>query len=144
MGLKVDNATLERVVLLVENHDYPLTPDRRILLRRLNRFGEEVLRQLIEVHRADGLGKGTVTAEIVEDWTATMTRALDNVLAEKPCFTLKDLAVNGGDLLRAGVPQGRAVGQCLQALLEAVIDGKLPNEREALLQAAPDYPGGEE
>ena len=143
MNLRVDNATLERVVLLVENHDYPLTPDRRILLRRLNRFGEEVLRQLIAVHRADGLGKGTVTPEIVEDWTATMLRSLDAVLAEKPCFTLKDLAVNGGDLLRAGIPQGRAVGQCLQALLEAVIDGKLPNEREALLRAAPDYPGEE-
>ena len=141
LSLKVDNATLERVVLLVENHDYPLTPDRRILLRRLNRFGEEVLRQLIEVHRADGLGKGTVTPEIVEDWTATMYRSLDNVLAEKPCFTLRDLAVNGSDLLRAGIPKGQAVGQCLQALLEAVIDGKLPNEREALLLAAPDHLG---
>ena len=137
-GLRVDNATMSRVELLVANHDYPLTPDRRILLRRLNRFGEEVLRQLIEVHRADGLGKGTVAPEVVEDWAATMYRSLDAVLAEKPCFTLRDLAVNGGDLLRAGIPSGRAVGQCLQALLENVIDGKLPNERSALLAAAPD------
>lgn len=141
LRLRVDNATLDRVALLVANHDYPLTPDRRILLRRLNKFGEEVLRQLIEVHRADGMGKGTVAPEIVEDWAATMRRALDAVLAEKPCFTLKELAVNGGDLIRAGIPQGSAIGRCLQTLLEAVIDGKLPNEREALLQAAPDCLG---
>lgn len=138
LSLRVDNATLDRVLLLVTNHDYPLTPDRRIILRRLNRFGEEVLRQLIEVHRADGMGKGTVAPEIVEDWAATMRRSLDAVLAEKPCFTLRDLAVNGSDLLQAGIPQGRVIGQCLQTLLEAVIDGKLPNEREALLEAAPD------
>ena len=135
--LRVDNATLERVLLLVANHDYPLTPDRRIILRRLNRFGEEALRQLIEVHRADGMGKGTVSPEVVEDWTRTMRRALDAVLAENPCFTLKDLAVNGSDLLAAGIPKGRAVGQCLQTLLERVIDGKLPNDRAALLSAAP-------
>ena len=135
--LRVDNATLDRVLLLVANHDYPLTPDRRIILRRLNRFGEEVLRQLIEVHRADGMGKGTVSEELVEDWAQTMRRALDTVLAEKPCFTLKDLAVNGSDLLTAGIPKGKAVGQCLQSLLEQVIDGKLPNDREALLSAAP-------
>lgn len=140
--LRVDNATLERVVLLVAHHDYPLTPDRRILLRRLNRFGEEVLRQLIEVHRADGMGKGTVSPTQVEEWTATMYSALDAVLAENPCFTLRDLAVGGNDLLAAGVPKGRAVGLCLQALLEAVIDGKLPNDRQALLNAAPDYLAG--
>lgn len=138
LSLRVDNATLDRVLLLVTNHDYPLTPDRRIILRRLNRFGEVVLRQLIEVHRADGMGKGTVAPEIVEDWAATMRRSLDAVLAEKPCFTLRDLAVNGSDLLQAGIPKGRVIGQCLQTLLEAVIDGKLPNEREALLEAAPD------
>ena len=137
-SLRVDNATLDRVTLLVANHDYPLTADRRILLRRLNRFGEEVLRQLIEVHRADGMGKGTVSPEQVEDWAATMRRSLDAVLAEKPCFTLKDLAVKGNDLLQAGIPNGRAVGQGLQTLLEAVIDGKLPNEREALLEAIPE------
>ena len=135
--LRVDNATLNRVLMLVANHDYPLTPDRRIILRRLNKFGEEVLRQLIDVHRADGMGKGTVSPEMVEDWAATMHRSVDTVLAEKPCFTLKDLSVSGNDLLQAGIPKGRAVGQCLQALLEMVIDGKLPNERDALLSAAP-------
>ena len=134
--LRVDNATLDRVTLLVANHDYPLTPERRIILRRLSRFGEEVLRQLIEVHRADGLGKGTVSAEQVEDWTSTMLRSLDAVLAEKPCFTLKGLAVTGSDLIAAGIPKGRAIGQCLERLLEQVIDGKLPNERDALLSAA--------
>ena len=48
-------------------------------------------------------------------------------------MSLKQLAVSGNDLLALGIPQGKAVGQMLNRLLEAVMDGSLPNEREALL-----------
>ncbi len=58
--------------------------------------------------------------------------ALDALLAEQPCFTLKDLAVNGRDLTALGL-KGKAVGDALQSLLEAVMDGLVPNEKEALL-----------
>ena len=50
------------------------------------------------------------------------------------CITYADLAVNGTDILEAGVPQGRQVGKLLAMLLETVTEEKLPNEREALLQ----------
>ena len=58
--------------------------------------------------------------------------ALDALLSEHPCFTLKDLAVNGRDLMAVGL-SGKAVGEALQALLGAVMDGRVPNEKEALL-----------
>ena len=43
------------------------------------------------------------------------------------------LAVNGGDLIRAGVKPGPELGQLLNAALDAVIEDNIPNEREALL-----------
>jgi tRNA nucleotidyltransferase (CCA-adding enzyme) len=46
------------------------------------------------------------------------------------------LAVNGRDLIEAGIPPGAAVGEVLRALLEAVIEGRAPNERAALLTQA--------
>ena len=58
--------------------------------------------------------------------------SLDALLAEQPCFTLKDLAVDGHDLTAAGL-RGPAVGEALRTLLDAVMDGRLPNDREALL-----------
>ena len=57
--------------------------------------------------------------------------ALDALLAEQPCFTLKDLAVNGNDLKAFGL-KGPALGEALQQLLEAVMDGKVANEKDAL------------
>ena len=62
-------------------------------------------------------------------------RVLDELLAADACFSLKDLAVKGNDLLALGL-RGRAVGAALQACLDAVIDEVVPNDRAALLAYA--------
>ena len=56
-------------------------------------------------------------------------------LAKTGCYTMRQLTVNGADLMDAGIPAGPDVGATLQMLLTAVMEGKLPNEREALLKA---------
>ncbi len=52
------------------------------------------------------------------------------------CYNTATLAVNGGDLLRAGFVPGPALGAALRALTDAVVAGRLPNEKAALLDAA--------
>ena len=61
---------------------------------------------------------------------------LADELAKTGCYTMRQLAVNGADLMDAGIPAGPGVGATLQTLLTAVMEGRLPNEREALLEAA--------
>jgi len=137
--LRLDNALRDRLCLLVLHHDTHLRNqsgginiDRSFLLRRLNRFGEENLRALFLIHRADRVATGYTPQEREDARMKERVDALDALLAEKPCFTLKGLAVNGHDLTAAGL-KGKAVGETLQYLLEAVMDGKVPNERNALL-----------
>ena len=139
--LRLDSAFRNRLVTLVRYHDIPLRTeggdiniDRAFLLRKLNRFGEEDLRALFLIHRADRVATGYTTQEREDARLRARTEALDAILAEKPCFTLKDLAVNGRDLLAAGL-RGKAVGEALRALLEEVMDGKTENTREALLHS---------
>ena len=133
--LRVDHVTAGRVITLVAHHDIPLSTEAKVLKRRLNQFGEEALRQLITMQRADNLAKGTLSAAEVDAWADNLTRALDELLASAPCITLRNLAVNGRDLTALGLT-GKAVGSCLNALLDAVLEERLPNEREALLAAA--------
>lgn len=54
-------------------------------------------------------------------------------LAKTGCYTMRQLAVNGADLMEAGLPAGPAVGQMLHTLLGAVMEGRLANEHTALL-----------
>ncbi len=138
-SLRLDNAFRDRLCTLVLHHDTPLrtqdgeiNTDRSFLLRRLNRYGEENLRALFIIHCSDRIATGYSTPEREKARLAERMAALDALLAEQPCFALKDLAVNGRDLTAAGL-KGKAVGEALQALLEAVMDARVPNEKEALL-----------
>ena len=131
--LKAPTALREDVVFLCDRHMVTLEPDPRILLRRLNQHGEERLRLLLPLQRSDLLGTGTRAPEDAAFFD-TVEEILRDLLTQARCFRIKDLAVKGNDLMALGL-KGRAIGQTLQSLLEQVMEGKLPNEKEALLNA---------
>ena len=55
--------------------------------------------------------------------------------ADGVCCRVSQLAVNGRDLMAAGIPAGPGLRRTLEALLDAVVRGQLPNERQCLLDA---------
>ena len=121
----------ETVVRLVEWHDRDIPRTDKAIRRALRILGEEDLRRLILVKRGDNFGQ----APAYWDRQKELDKAeaiLDRLLAEDACFSLRQLAVNGRDLLALGL-SGPAVGAALEGLLEKVVDGALPNDREALL-----------
>jgi tRNA nucleotidyltransferase (CCA-adding enzyme) len=134
--LKFDNRTREDAVYLVKHHCHQITPEPKPLKRLLNRMGEPMLRRLIAVNIADCKAQAP---EIREERVRYFERArdvLDMIIADNQAFSLKDLAVNGNDLIGAGFAPGKELGGVLQALLGQVIDETLPNEKTALIKAA--------
>ncbi|MBD5133226.1 MAG: HD domain-containing protein [Clostridiales bacterium] len=132
-ALKFDNKTRERVVLLVERHDAQLPPRSQVIRRWLNRLGPETFFQLLEVKRADNMGQAP---EKVRDRLAELDKIkakAEQILAQRQCLTLKDLAVDGRDIMAAGVAPGPEVGRVLEGLLELVLSEDIPNEREILI-----------
>ena len=132
LALKAPTALRERVVFLIEKHMTPLEPDKKLLRRRLSQYGEEPLKQLVCLQKADCIGTGTHTGGRFGEISAL----IEEILQEQACLSLKDLAVNGKDLLSIGFAPGQEMGACLNWLLEQVLDEKLPNEKEVLLTAA--------
>ncbi len=132
--LKFDNKTRERVVLLVERHDAQLPPRSQVIRRWLNRLGPEAFFQLLEVKRADSMGQAY---EKVKDRLTELDEIkakAEQILEERQCLTLKDLAVNGRDVIAAEIEPGPEVGRVLNELLERVLNGQTPNERDVLLK----------
>lgn len=132
--LKCSNGLRETIVRLVEWHDRNIPRTDKGIRKALRALGEEDLRRLILVKRADNL------AQAPEFWDRQREidkaeAILDRLLKEDACFSLKQMAVNGKDLTDMGF-SGPAVGRVLNALLERVVNGELPNEREALLETA--------
>ncbi len=132
--LRFDRAAIERVCLLIRYHDERFSPDAPSVKRMLGLLGPQAYGQLLAVQRSDALAKGNCmgTAEALERIIAAQTQA-ERILRMGECYSLAGLAVRGEDLLASGVPAGPAIGNCLRRLLDAVIEGKLPNHRESLL-----------
>ena len=135
--LKAPNDLRQRVVLLIEKHMTRPLADKKFLRRQLSAMSWEAFTQLLYLQHADMNSKGI--DEPGENYLE-IARLLREIKEENACLTLKDLAVNGRDLMALGI-KGKALGQTLNALLEQVLDEKLPNEKEALLAFVKDTQG---
>ena len=131
--LKAPTALRQQVVLLIRQHMAPITPDEKLLRRRLAQYGEDTLRLLLALQKADRSAKGVAEADTDSDAALSL---LEKILAEQSCFSLKQLAVDGNDLIALGFAPGPGLGETLQKLLDMVVDQQIPNEKDALLKAA--------
>ena len=129
--LKAPNALREQVVTLISHHMTKLPTDKKLLRRWLGRLGWDTLDALLLLQEADMGSKGTgKPAEMVQ--FPQLRTLLEEIRQEDACLSLRDLAVNGHDLMALGIT-GKAIGQALNHLLEQVLDENLPNDRNALL-----------
>ncbi len=117
--LKYDGNTIRYARVLSRIKDKPaLTNPKKEMVKFLYKHGEIIA--ALHYARAGG-----------EELTA-----LIELLEQKPCYRYSDLAINGNDLIEAGIHPGPALGDTLKKLLELVIEEEIENEKEALLKAA--------
>lgn len=134
--LRFDNETRNNVVELVYYHDATFEVGKKYVKRWLNKIGEEQFRRLLEVRKADILGQKPNFEQSRIDKVDNIEKILEEVLQEDECFSLKDLAVNGKDLMDIGYKSGRQLGAALQGLLDCVIGEEVNNNKEELLELA--------
>ena len=123
----------EDIVTLIRWHDRNIPITEKDIGLAILALGEENFRRLLEVKRADNLAQAPEYRWVSEKIDAA-EKLLDEMLRREPCLQLKDLSVNGNDLLALGY-SGREIGLALQRLLRQVVAGEIENRREALLAA---------
>ena len=135
--LKAPTALREEAVTLIAKHMTRLQPERKLLRRQVSKFGFPTVESILSLQEADMGSKGTG-----EDNGAVLfssvRKLLEELQAENACLRLKDLAVNGNDLMTLGY-RGKEIGICLSTLLEQVLEERLPNEKDALLFFAAEH-----
>lgn len=130
-----DKKTRDTICLLVRDHDREAPATIKNARRWIARYGRDNVRLLLEVKRCDCLAHvDTSKTRARYDNLMEMTRLIQKCLETEQCFSVRDLPVKGGDVMALGVPAGPQVGRILERLLEDVLDGTCPPEREALLE----------
>lgn len=136
--LKFDNDTIAMVSRLVMYHDYghDIDPTMRVLRHAINRIGEDAFPMLFEVKYADICAQSDYLRREKLERLEAWKRMYAEVIRQKQCVTLKELAVSGSDLIAAGMKPGREMGDVLQKLLELVLEEPSLNTREELMERA--------
>jgi putative nucleotidyltransferase with HDIG domain len=143
--LRFPSDVVERVVRLVQNHMYSADPELSpaAMRRFLRRVGIDNLGDQFALRAADIAGSGLPKRD---DANERFEAEIQRVLNERPPLSVKDLAVDGADVIGAAIaagalPQGSrggpAVGAVLRTLLDRVIEEPKLNDREALLEMLP-------
>lgn len=141
--LRFDNKTKQEVVDLVLYHDADIYPGTRSVKRWLNKIGYEMLDKLINIKGADN-GAHSEMAQIAKPqrfWE--IRRIASDVMNEQQCFQIKDLAVNGHDVMALGIESGPKVGKILNYLLNKILDEEIKNEHEVLMNEVARYLKGD-
>lgn len=142
MRLRFSNAVTDSVEHLIRQHmfHYESTWTDAAVRRFLVRVKPDCLEDLFALRLADIYGMHNKAVRIHDSTTGQnlceLKKRITAATVQNSALGLKDLAVNGRDLMAAGIPSGRYVGIILKQLLETVLDDPAQNTKEQLLVIA--------
>ena len=132
--LKFDNDTRDKVVQLVYYHDASFEVGKKYVRRWLNKIGVDQFKRLLVLRRADIMGQSELNRDERLQKLDAAKVCLEEVLKEKPAFSVKDLEIDGKDVMKYMLmDECPEVGYWLKHILKMVIDGDLQNNREDLI-----------
>ena len=139
--LKFPNAQVDSVAHLVENHMFHFeeTWGDAAVRRYIVKVGPEYLDDVYDLRIADMYGKYRKMPEATSEGMKKLLLLQDRVkeiLSQQNAISLKDLAVNGNDLIQIGITPGKRLGAILNELFQCVLDDPEMNEKEKLLKVA--------
>ena len=136
--LKFDNQTLKQVTTLVRWHDRRFASfeevNKKTIRRWVSQLTPELFARLMVIQRADIDAQSDYHKEQKEQVLNETKRLFEEIIEEKNCLSIKELKINGKDLMNMGVPQGKEIGEILSWLLDQVLEQPELNERETLTE----------
>ena len=132
--LKSDNETRRSVSKLVRYHDLTCGLTGKSVRKAISLIGEDLFPLYLEVKDADTRAQSDFRFQEKMDYLDEVRLLYRKILEEGDCLSLKDLAVNGKDLIAAGMKPGREIGEVLEAMYRDVIDDPEHNNKEYLME----------
>jgi len=130
---------VDRILRLIRHHDRHILPEPKAVAKAVHAVGEDLFEDLLKVKHADKSAQNPVYISEGLEYVQRIRGLYSELLEKEHCFGLKDLAINGQDLIGMGFVQGREIGLVLDMLLQRVLVEPSLNRREILLRIAEEY-----
>lgn len=131
--LTYDNDTIDTVVRLIRYHDYRMENTMRAVRRAASKIGRDIMWMEFAVQYADVLAQSPDTISAKTAKLDSCMKKYEEIEEKNQPLCVKDLAVNGRDLMQEGIKPGPQLGKLLQGLLETVLEEPERNTKEELL-----------
>ena len=105
----------------------------------MNKIGADRFRQLLQIRMADIKAHAEGTQQSRIERCMALGEILEDTLSKEQCFSMKDMQINGHDIMALGVQEGKQVGYILKRLLDDVINDRLENKHMLLVEASSSY-----
>ena len=130
--LKCDRNTMKTVLQLIHEHDRNIPPTKSDIKKFLSLYNIDFFLKLLSVKKADIAAQAPRYAKENLAYLDNLFTLCKQILSNDECFMLKQLAINGSDLIQQGF-YGKEIGTALSLLLQMVIEEKIKNNRQELL-----------
>lgn len=136
--LKYDNKSIAQVMILVKEHmsRYKNLSDKA-LKRFINRVGRDNIDRLFKLQIADVEALASEDEMNIDD-ISKLKNEVERILNEKQPLSVKDLEIDGYDLIKFGIPEGEQIGVILGELLEIVLEDPETNKKDILMENVRD------
>jgi len=134
--LKFDNKTIKEVCHLIRHHDRRMSTSFKSVRKAVSVIGKDSFMDLLKVQEADKKGQNPDFLNSSLEDLYKIKEIYAQINSEKQCLTIKDLKINGSDLLSLGYRQGKEIGDILNKLLYIVLDNPELNTYDNLIKIA--------
>lgn len=139
-GLKYSKEIIKDVIFLISNKDEKLLINEIYARKMLQKMGEDRLNMLIEFKKYYISAETVfINEELDEEELAEFKKLVKKQIDEGACINRDMLEVDGNDIIKLGVKEGPIVGKALDFALGEIIEGKISNDREAIIHCIKDF-----
>ncbi len=138
-NLKFSRKFSTDVKTLIYYHDYFCSPTHKAVKRLLNKIGFDYAYKLADVQLADSCAKSAYHHQDQIERINSYVKILDEIKSSNELITIKDLNINGCNLIALGIEKGKTIGDILNYLLVEVQENNLENDKTILLAKAEEY-----
>ncbi len=131
--LKFDNASRDKILKLVKYHDHRREASEKNVRKTIVTIGKELMPLWFMIRRCDTMAQSVYIREEKLEQIDRFEETYHRVIENEDCLSLKDLAVNGNDLIEYGIKPGKEIGEILNRMLEAVLENPENNNKEYLM-----------
>lgn len=140
-GKIINKNDINNIFTLIKYHDFPIEANEKSIKKLILKLNSDInqFKRLILVKKADALAQSPEKLESTLIKLNNIEKILDMIISKNDCLSLKNLLINGDDLLNLNFKPGKHIGFVLNKLLIDVIENNLNNNKKELIDAAKKY-----